>query len=539
LRRKATPDVRATHGAVAPETVHAALRTPAQALDGPTRDAMEERFGQDFGHVRIHADPHAADSARAVQAQAYTVANDIVFAPGRYAPSTSWGQRLIAHELAHVVQQRRGAGEGVAEDARLEAEARQAADTTTRGRPFPVAGRAGIGIARQGAGVPVPAPMGGVRAPPPPAPVNPFEDPAAVANAAGAAKAMADYQKLGEVERRWAVRMSYKGPLRQVLAQLPASDQVKLFAPQLMEIGRFVEEIATRATAGMSDDQIAAEEAKFLVKQAVDEAAKKSGGAPPTPAQVQQARKAQVAATSIQAGSTAWWGSQSATQQADWIRRGNAAIASIVTYAAAHHPELGLTAAHFNLDFPGTESRGAWVVAAGSPAMVGKAFVESAELNPAYVMDVAVHEIFGHPEYGPYGTEYHLKLYDAAARKIPGYTPPDTTTAAGHEARRLELDAYAYQETEIFAILRSMSYRTAPTTAADAAVVPNLDTQTLVTKHVGFIKLQWSPTVVVALLRGLRQRLAIDPRITPAALAVFDAAVLAKFDAATQTAVAA
>jgi hypothetical protein len=83
-----------------------------------------------------------------------------------------------------------------------------------------------------------------------------------------------------------------------------------------------------------------------------------------------------------------------------------------------------------------------------------------------------------------------------------------------------------------------MSYRTAPT-AADAAVVPNHDTQALVTWHVGLIKRQWSPTVVVALLRGLRQRLAIDPRITPAALAVFDAAILANFDAATQTAVAA
>ncbi len=535
--QKATPDVRATQGAAVPEIVSAALHTPAQSLDGPTRDAMEERFGQDFGHVRVHADPLAAKSAGAIQAEAYTVGNDVIFAGGRYAPSTPPGQRLIAHELVHVVQQRRGSGAGLAEDARLEAEARQAADAAAPGRPFPITGRAAVGVARQGAGVSAPAPMGSVVAPQPTAPVNPFADPAAVASAAGAAKAMADYQKLGEVERRWAVRMSYKGPLRSVLAQLPASDQVKTFAPQLMEIGRFVEEIATRATAGMSDDQIAAEEAKFLTKQATDEAAKKSGSAPPTPTQVEQTRKDQVAATSIPAGGTTWWRSLSETQQADWIKRGNAAIASVVSDAAAHHPELGLTAAHFNLDFPGTEKRGATVVAAGSPAMVGKVFVESAELNPAYVMDVVVHEIFGHPAYGPYGTEYHLKLYDTAASKVPGYTPPDTT-AAGKEARRQELDAYAYQETEIFAVLRSMPYRTAPA-AADAAVVPNLDTQTLVTWHVGLVKRQWSPTLVVALLRGLRQRLAIDPRIAPAALAVFDAAVLANFDAATQTAVAA
>jgi hypothetical protein len=67
-----------------------------------------------------------------------------------------------------------------------------------------------------------------------------------------------------------------------------------------------------------------------------------------------------------------------------------------------------LTAAQFKLDYPGIEARGDNVVAAGSPAMVGKAFVTSVELNPAYVMDVVVHELFGHPEYGSYGTEYHL-----------------------------------------------------------------------------------------------------------------------------------
>lgn len=230
--------------------------------------------------------------------------------------------------------------------------------------------------------------------------------------------------------------------------------------------------------------------------------------------------------------------SLSPAEQADWIRRGNAAIAAVVSYAAAHHPELKLTSANFKVDFPGIEKRGRGVVAAGSPAMVGKAFVESAERNPAYVMDVVVHEVLGHPEYGVYGTEYHLKLYDAAARKVPGYTPPDPATDEGKAARKRELDAYAYQATEIFALVRSMSYRTAPT-AADAAAVPNLDTQRLVTWHVGLIKRQWAPTLVVAILRGLRQRLAIDPRITPAALAVFDAAVLANFDAATQAAVAA
>jgi hypothetical protein len=66
---------------------------------------MAPRFGHDFGEVRIHTDAKAADSARAVGAQAYTVGRDVVFATGRYAPQTLAGKKLIAHELAHVLQQ--------------------------------------------------------------------------------------------------------------------------------------------------------------------------------------------------------------------------------------------------------------------------------------------------------------------------------------------------------------------------------------------------------------------------------------------------
>jgi hypothetical protein len=66
---------------------------------------MEPRFGHDFGRVRVHTDASAAQSAQAVNAQAYTVGRDVVFGAGRYAPSSPQGQRLLAHELAHVVQQ--------------------------------------------------------------------------------------------------------------------------------------------------------------------------------------------------------------------------------------------------------------------------------------------------------------------------------------------------------------------------------------------------------------------------------------------------
>ena len=69
---------------------------------------MEPRFGHNFGNVRVHTDARAVESARAVNAQAFTVGRDIVFGDGQYQPSTSEGKLLLAHELTHVVQQQSG-----------------------------------------------------------------------------------------------------------------------------------------------------------------------------------------------------------------------------------------------------------------------------------------------------------------------------------------------------------------------------------------------------------------------------------------------
>jgi Domain of unknown function (DUF4157) len=74
-------------------------------LDAATRAFMEPRFGRDFSAVRVHTDHRAAQSARALGARAYTLGSDIVFHPGQHAPRTREGRQLLAHELAHVVQQ--------------------------------------------------------------------------------------------------------------------------------------------------------------------------------------------------------------------------------------------------------------------------------------------------------------------------------------------------------------------------------------------------------------------------------------------------
>ena len=89
----------------APPIVEQALANGGGSLPDGLRADMERRFGRDFGHVRLHTHALAAESAAAVVARAYTVGPDVVFAAGEYAPDTEAGRRLIAHELAHVVQQ--------------------------------------------------------------------------------------------------------------------------------------------------------------------------------------------------------------------------------------------------------------------------------------------------------------------------------------------------------------------------------------------------------------------------------------------------
>jgi hypothetical protein len=91
-----------------PTIVHDILRSSGRPLDPTTRAYFEPRFGYDFGKVRIHADGKAAASARAVNANAYTVGQNIAFDAGRFAPGTKEGRRLLAHELTHVVQQAGG-----------------------------------------------------------------------------------------------------------------------------------------------------------------------------------------------------------------------------------------------------------------------------------------------------------------------------------------------------------------------------------------------------------------------------------------------
>ncbi len=104
LQTKANPG----RAAAAPAHVAGAingLKGSGRPLPDTTRTFFESRFGRDLGQVRVHTNRQAEQTARAVNARAFTVGQDVVLNTGEYAPETQTGQRLLAHQLPHVVQQ--------------------------------------------------------------------------------------------------------------------------------------------------------------------------------------------------------------------------------------------------------------------------------------------------------------------------------------------------------------------------------------------------------------------------------------------------
>jgi hypothetical protein len=400
---------------------------------------------------------------------------------------------------------------------------------------------------------------------------NPLDRPDASSSPDKAAAALQEWLGFSGASRHRCVRTCDKSNLKRLLAAL-SPDQVLTYRDAIRDIGRLVQQVETRAAAGtdgerVSDADIATELQDYLRRQAqgaaaaeaarratAAEAAKKAAAATtavavagnsarapgpsrvPTELEVEAARKKLVASTTrISPPTRSGWAAMKPDEQASWTSAGNEAIQAVVKHAAQFHRELGLTADDFNLAFQRIEQRGANVLAfsesggpKGNRAGIGFEFVRWARVNPAYVMDVVVHELFGHPEYGEYGEEYHLRLYDMAMRSMLEYVEPDD----GTPERTAERDAYAYPETEIYARLRSFPYYTAPT-AADAGKVPTIDFKAEVGLLLTLMKRLWPPRLIVPILRGYRMRLWIDPHITEVALKVFDDALVKTFDAAT------
>ncbi len=111
IQRLAAPGAGRTPAA--PASVGQVLASAGRPLDAPLRGDMEQRFGCDFSRVRVHSGGLAEQSAHELRARAYTVGQNIVFGASEFAPATSAGRRLLAHELVHTLQQSAGAATGV------------------------------------------------------------------------------------------------------------------------------------------------------------------------------------------------------------------------------------------------------------------------------------------------------------------------------------------------------------------------------------------------------------------------------------------
>jgi len=108
-----------------------------QPLDPETREEMEAKFGANFGEVRVHNNHTAAERTLNAGARAITTGHNIAFGPGFYDPTGGAGKRLLAHELAHVIQQNRQGGRSVSGTA-AESEARQAGADVAAGKAVSV-----------------------------------------------------------------------------------------------------------------------------------------------------------------------------------------------------------------------------------------------------------------------------------------------------------------------------------------------------------------------------------------------------------------
>ncbi|MGW1346185.1 eCIS core domain-containing protein [Kribbella sp. NPDC002412] len=471
-------------------------------------------FARDLSHVVVHDNEQSA--ALSTANNAYGVATDGEVFLGRTPAGDLGREVVIAHELAHALGARTEEGaERAAAGARARLHGRAGPAPTVPGSP----GRS-LALHSCSRG---------------PSKAQRALDGEIAFTADLARDALSEYRALSDADRHSAVVKYYPGgAIQRLLGALPADDASGPFNDVVQDILRRVQRHSALASAQASG---LATESHMVVAQSMHMEAENlalaqaaTGSATPTQAQVTAQQAAQVAQTSIPPSSSVL----TPIQVLNHTTAAVAAVVSVVSYAKVHHPELDLTAADFKVDVVGLENRGAGVIAYGeveagrNVAVVGRTFTRFVQANPAYALSVVVHELHGHPEYGPYGlpgSEYGLELYDRAARLMPGYVQP---TGA---ARTSEIDAYGYQETEIYSLLRSLPYHT-PLAAKDAALQAGyVDPEPTVVGRLQLIQSQWEARVAKALVRGMYERFRLDPRLTPAALAAFRRSVTTVFGA--------
>lgn len=526
LQRRATNQ---TEPSMVPPIVHEVLLSPGQQIDAATRAYMEPRFGHDFSRVRVHTDTKAAKSARAVNALAYTVGQHIVFEQGCHAPQTCRGRDLLAHELTHVVnpshggilravasdydQIEDGLTYGVFDWVITDEDAHDVldilaglsttdlADTLTQMEIDGLLSRLleNISNADRTAYASL---------------IQTIHQERSTTAVASHIESMMSYGILDWVitdaeahEALEALKDLRSTPdrLRDIVTSISAR-QYERFYDNLSEEDRagnlrFLQDIEMIRRTGMTFAEMSAEQRTHLEAQAT--AAGVSVGAH---------IRGEAAARGYGGYVATWWPSLTPAQQASWTARFDAILNRIRVEAPE---ELRRIVADAESGGGGIQwmpqdveelGPNTYAFRQGRTLGVGKLWLETAEGNLPDVFENIAHELGGHHEYGSTAS------WDIMSGTLSSLPPAERTIA--ESGPRSLFSAYGYMETEIYAELRELPYRTLGSRGDEPA--------TNIEEELYDIRNAFEPSIAEAIVRGLRRRIQLDSRITDEARALFD-----------------
>jgi len=477
------------------------------AVPEAVRAPVEAWTGTDLSHVRLdtNTDPRtiAGDAGLIAAADPSTVYTGLA-GPLR---GTRLAEQVLVHELVHTAQ--------LAQTPAL------ADGSAHRMRP--------LGLGFCGSSAP---------APPAPAPVvDPFDKlrSGGPLTQADASSLLTTYEHLSTGDRDRIIGEFHRigSPNDGVRRLLSALDPAEMERRRdlVSDLQERVQRLAVEATSGHTLAELGVTEGANMRREAEAQAlaearaaARRRGAPPPAvvnPGDVARAHDAETRRTSpIESTITNAWDALGAGSPAQlrWNARAAAVITRVVAACNRRAPELHITSANLKWAPHEVAQDGANVYAfSGDPISFGMNFVETAEANPDYCVRTVVHEIAGHPDFGDSHKSPEAIIYENAHTAEPSLGSPWDTEE--------EENTFGYIATEIYAALREVPYDV-PLTAADnlrglgaITIVDNIDNK------VGLVKSKFTLPTATALVQGLYERFRVDPRVTPAALAIYVAQV--------------
>lgn len=463
------------------------------AVPEAIRRPVEQWAGIDLSTTRLdtHTDPQTIAGGTGTIA-AY---DRSTIYPGLATPlaSTTLGQDILRHELVHAAQER-------------------TAETTGQGASFRTVGPLRLNICG--------------------APKESLD------TLRGGGKLTADqakgllntYGAKSPAERDAMVREFHKvGDANSGLQRLlTALDPAELQARRdlVSDMTERVQRITAEQTAGKTQAQLGAQQGatmkseaeKRALAAAVAEAAAK--GQPP-PGSVPREKIAEEQNKGVKATSpitaadpvNAW--NKPGVDHEAWNKRADKVIPQVVAACQKRAPDLRIRAANLNWAPEDIAKAGANVYTLeGDPILFGMSFVETAEADPEYVVRSVIHEIAGHPEFGDRFKSYEAQIYAEAHAKEPTLGQPWDTEE--------EINTFGYIGTEIYAAMREVPYEKplTPEHAAKGLIIGAFPKWNIDNK-IKLLKDKYVPKIAEALLQGLYERYRIDPRVSPAAMALF------------------